>query len=118
MLLGGGVASVLNEVADNKNFSIKLIEDELPVRDEVRGVCEILGLDPLYSANEDKAILITDPDETIDILKEMRKFPEGREAQVIGEVDVDFPGKVYIETFIRGKRILPPLQEDQLPRIC
>ena len=114
----GGVASVLNEVAAGKKFSIKLIEDQLPVRKEVAGVCEILGLDPLYSANEGKAVLIVSSGEAENIVKEMRKFPEGADAEVIGEVDTDFPGKVYIETYIRGKRILPPLQEDQLPRIC
>ncbi len=114
----GGVASVLNEVIAGKDFSIKLIEDKLPVKKEVTGVCEILGLDPLYSANEGKAILITSAGEAENIVKEMKKFPEGRDAEVIGEVNIDFPGKVYIETYIKGKRILPPLQEDQLPRIC
>ncbi len=114
----GGVASVLNEVAAGKNFSIRLIEDQLPVRKEVAGVCEILGLDPLYSANEGKAVLIVSSGEADNIVKEMKKFPEGVDAEVIGEVDTDFPGKVYIETYIKGKRILPPLQEDQLPRIC
>ncbi|MEN8222716.1 MAG: hydrogenase expression/formation protein HypE [Acidobacteriota bacterium] len=114
----GGVASVLNEVVSGKDFSIKLIEDKLPVRKEVSGVCEILGLDPLYSANEGKAVLITAPGDAEGIVKEMKKFPEGRDAEVIGEVDIDFPGKVYVETYVRGKRILPTLQEDQLPRIC
>lgn len=114
----GGVASVLNEVAGNKNFSIKLIEEKLPVKDEVNGVCEILGLDPLYAANEGKAILITDPERAEEIVKEMRTFPEGKDSVIIGEVDLDFPGKVYVETYIKGKRILPLLQEDQLPRIC
>lgn len=114
----GGVASVLNEVAGNKNFSIKLIEEKLPVKDEVNGVCEILGLDPLYAANEGKAVLIVDPGRAEEIVQEMRTFPEGKDAVIIGEVDLDFPGKVYIETYIKGKRILPLLQEDQLPRIC
>lgn len=114
----GGVASVLNEVAGNKNFSIKLIEEKLPVKGEVNGVCEILGLDPLYAANEGKALLITEPEKGEEIVKEMRTFPEGKDAAIIGEVDLDFPGKVYIETYVKGKRILPLLQEDQLPRIC
>ncbi len=114
----GGVASVLNEIADNKTFSIKILEEKIPVRDEVNGVCEILGLDPLYAANEGKAVLITDPEKAEDIVKVMRTFPEGRDAVVIGEVDLDFPGRVYIETYVKGKRILPLLQEDQLPRIC
>lgn len=114
----GGVASVLNEVIAGKDFSIKLIEDKLPVKKEVTGVCEILGLDPLYSANEGKAILITSSENAENIVNEMKKFAEGEDAEVIGEVDTDFPGKVYIETYIKGKRILPPLQEDQLPRIC
>lgn len=114
----GGVASVLNEVVSGKDFSIKLEEDQLPVKKEVTGVCEILGLDPLYSANEGKAVLITSPDMADAIVQEMKKFTEGRDSAVIGEVNSDFPGKVYVETGIMGKRILPPLQEDQLPRIC
>jgi len=114
----GGVASVLNEVTDKKEFSIKLVEEKLPVRDEVNGVCEILGLDPLYAANEGKVILIADPDKADGIVNEMKQFAEGKDAVIIGEVDLDFPGKVYIETIIKGKRILPLLQEDQLPRIC
>ncbi len=114
----GGIASVLNEITSGKDFSIKLIEENLPVKKEVTGVCEILGLDPLYSANEGKAVLITSSGEAESIVKEMKKFPEGKDAEVIGEVNTDFPGKVYIETYIRGKRLLPPLQEDQLPRIC
>lgn len=114
----GGVASVLNEVVSGRDFSIKLLEDQLPVKPEVNGVCEILGLDPLYSANEGKAVLIVSPDRADEVVEEMKKFPEGRDAALIGEVDSGFPGKVYIETDIRGRRILPPLQEDQLPRIC
>jgi len=114
----GGVASVLNEVVSGRDFGIKLEEGRLPVKKEVRGVCEILGLDPLYSANEGKLVLITSPDKADAIIEEMKQFPEGRDAALIGEVDSGFPGKVYIETDIRGKRILPPLQEDQLPRIC
>jgi len=114
----GGVASVLNEVTGKEKFSIKLTEELLPVREEVKGVCEILGLDPLYAANEGKVVLIADPSRAEDIVNEMRRFKEGRDAVKIGEVDLEHPGRVYIETIIKGRRILPHLQEDQLPRIC
>ncbi len=114
----GGVASVLNEIVNKKRFGIKLIEEKIPIKDEVNGVCEILGLDPLYSANEGKAVLIVNGQVADEIVKEMKKFPEGTESVIIGEVDKEFPGKVYIETYIKGKRILPLLHEDQLPRIC
>ncbi len=114
----GGIASVLNEVAGDRDFSIKLIEDYLPIKNEVRGVCDILGLDPLYAANEGKVILIVSKETADDIVESMRKFPEGELSKVIGCVDSNYFGKVYIETYVKGHRILPLLQEDQLPRIC
>ncbi|MEN8153958.1 MAG: hydrogenase expression/formation protein HypE [Acidobacteriota bacterium] len=114
----GGVASVLNEIVHNEDIGIKLIEENLPVKDEVKGVCEILGLDPLYSANEGKAILIVKNEDAGKIKDEMKNFEEGKDAEIIGEVTDEYPGKVFIETFIKGVRILPLLHEDQLPRIC
>ena len=114
----GGVASVLNEIASGREFSAKIMEDMLPVNDEVKGICSLLGLDPLYVANEGKIILITKPEDADGIIKIMQQNEYGKDAAIIGEIDSLYPGKVYIETFIGGKRLLPLLVEEQLPRIC
>jgi hydrogenase expression/formation protein HypE len=114
----GGVASVLNEIVKEKKFSAKLSEDALPIRDEVKGVCNILGIDALYAANEGKAIFIVKSGDAENIVKILKETPEGRDATVIGEINAEFPGKAYIETAIGGRRILPLLTEEQLPRIC
>jgi hydrogenase expression/formation protein HypE len=113
----GGVASVLNEIVRKGNIGIQLIEDQLPIRDEVKGVCELLGLDPLYVANEGKVILIARGDNAADIVDLMKSRREGSDATVIGEVTLE-AGKVYLKTSIGGSRILPILTEEQLPRIC
>jgi len=114
----GGVASVLNEIVKGKTISAKLSEDALPIRDEVKGVCNILGIDALYAANEGKAVCIVTAADADGIVTLLRKTPEGKEAAVIGEINTEFPGKAYIETAIGGRRILPLLTEEQLPRIC
>jgi hydrogenase expression/formation protein HypE len=114
----GGVASVLNEIVTGKPISAKLVEDTLPVRDEVRGVCSILGIDPLYAANEGKVVFIVNRADAEGIVKVMKQTPEGRDAAIIGEINREFQGKAYIETSIGGRRILPLLTEEQLPRIC
>lgn len=115
----GGVASVLNEIVKNKSLSAGLLpEEELPLKDEVKGVSEILGIDPLYVANEGKVIIIAKAEDVDSIIRIMKKTNEGKDAQVIGEISNDFPGKAYINTAIGGKRILPLLIEEQLPRIC
>lgn len=114
----GGVASVLNEIVKNENFGAKLFEDDLPVKDEVTGVCEIFGIDPLYTANEGKVLLIVKKAQAEKIAGLMRSSEEGRDAAIIGEITDEFPGKAYLETAIGGNRILPLLIEEQLPRIC
>ncbi|HOO72170.1 MAG TPA: hydrogenase expression/formation protein HypE [Spirochaetota bacterium] len=114
----GGVASVLNEIVLGKNFSAMLYEDALPLRDPVKGACEILGLDPLYVANEGKVIIIADKEKAEDIVQLMRRRPEGKDAAIIGEITKEFAGKALVETSIGGKRILPLLIDEQLPRIC
>lgn len=114
----GGVASVLNEVVKKKDFSIKLYEDSLPIKDEVKGICAILGLEPLYVANEGKVLMIVDERDADNILKRIKEIENGKDAVIIGEIDSEFPGRVYVETSIRGRRILPPLVDEQLPRIC
>ncbi len=114
----GGVASVLHEIVRKGNIGIRLNEDQLPIRDEVKGVCELLGLDPLYVANEGKVILIADGDNAAEIVSLMRGRSEGSDATVIGEVTLEPAGKVYLKTSIGGSRILPLLTVEQLPRIC
>lgn len=114
----GGVASVLNELAQGKSFSAKLIEEKLPVKEEVRGVCDILGIDPLYAANEGKVLLVVKKEAAAGIVEVMRTIEEGREAAVIGEICAGYAGKVYVETAVGGKRMLSLLIEEQLPRIC
>jgi hydrogenase expression/formation protein HypE len=114
----GGVASVLHEIVRKDNIGIRLIEDQLPIRDEVKGVCELLGLDPLYVANEGKVILIARGGIAADIVSLMRSRREGSDAAVIGEVTLEPAGKVYLKTSIGGSRILPLLTVEQLPRIC
>lgn len=114
----GGVASVLNEVVQTTPFSAKLWEEKLPVRDEVKGVCDILGIDPLYAANEGKVLLIVKKKDAEKVLASMKRIKEGENAVVIGEITSQYPGKVFVETAIGGKRLLSLLIEEQLPRIC
>ncbi len=114
----GGVASVLNEITKDRPFGAKLIENSLPVHDEVRGVSELLGIDPLYIANEGKVVIITDGKDAPGIVEEMKKIPEGKDAAIIGEITDNYTGSAYITTRVGGNRMLPLLIEEQLPRIC
>lgn len=114
----GGVVSVLNEVVKGQNFSIKLYEENLPFKKEVLGVCELLGIDPLYAANEGKVVMIVKKDQATAILNEIKKNDLGREAAIIGEVTEEFIKKVYLQTSLGGTRVLPLEIESQLPRIC
>ena len=114
----GGLATTLNEIASQSNVCIKLHENRIPVRDEVRGVCELLGMDPLYMANEGRMIVIA-PEASVDaILEVLKKDKYGVNACVIGEV-VEAPAKrVTMKTVAGGSRIVDMLVGDQLPRIC
>lgn len=114
----GGLASVLNEITAGKDFSAGVIEDSVPVSEEVKGICSLLGLDPLYVANEGKVVIIASPEDADGIVEVLKQNEYGKDAAVIGEIDSLYPGKVYIETFIGGKRLLPLMIEEQLPRIC
>jgi len=114
----GGVSSTLNEIATQSHVRIELIESEIPVRDEVRGACEMLGLDPLYVANEGKLIAIVEADVAEEILIAMRKHPLGKDAHIIGTVTDAHPGLVTMRTPLGTSRIVDMLAGDQLPRIC
>lgn len=114
----GGVATTLNEIAEGSECGILLDETALPIRDQVNGLCEILGLDPLYLANEGKVLIVADPAVTDDLLRTLKQYPLGEQACTIGEVTTEYPGKVVIETAFGSKRIIDMLTGEQLPRIC
>lgn len=114
----GGVASVLNELAEAAELSIEIDETALPLRAEVKGMCEILGLDPLYLANEGTLVLVAPPDQAQAALAAMRSLPEGREATAIGSVTEGIAGRVTMRTLFGGSRIVDMLVGEQLPRIC
>ncbi len=114
----GGVASALNEIAAQAQAGIRLDEQALPLREEVRGACEILGLDPLYVANEGKCLVIVAREVAEAVLAAMRAHPLGSEAALIGEVVQDHPGRVVLRSRIGGMRVVDMLSGEQLPRIC
>ena len=114
----GGVATALNEVAKQSKVGIRLEESRLTVRKEVSAACDMLGLDPLYVANEGKVLVLVAPEDAELVLNTMRQHPLGREACVMGEVVSDHPGRVVLQTGIGGHRIVDMLSGEQLPRIC
>ncbi len=114
----GGVATSLNEIAANSQLGIQINEDALPIRPEVRAACEILGLEPLYLANEGKCLVIVSEKDAQKALGIMRACPEGGDAVVIGRLTKDSPGRVVITTPIGGSRVVTPLHGEPLPRIC
>jgi hydrogenase expression/formation protein HypE len=114
----GGVATTLNEFATTANVGIKLADDAIPVRPAVRGACEVLGIDPLYVANEGKLIAVVPAAEAEAALAAMRAHSLGREAAVIGEVVADHPGLVSLRTSLGVERIVDMPIGEQLPRIC
>jgi hydrogenase expression/formation protein HypE len=114
----GGVSSTCNEIAARSGVGIELLERKLPVKEEVRGACEMLGLDPLYVANEGKLVAIVAFEVAEDLVAVMRAHPLGREAQIIGRVTRDNPGLVTLRSNVGTTRIVDMLSGDQLPRIC
>lgn len=114
----GGVASALNEIAESAGVGIAITEDSIPVTDQVRGACEILGLDPLYVANEGKLLAFVSPEATETTLAAMRAHPLGRDSVVIGSVVSDHPRLVIMKSRIGGSRVVDMLSGEQLPRIC
>jgi hydrogenase expression/formation protein HypE len=114
----GGVASALNEIAAQAGVGFRLDEVAIPIAEEVRGACEILGFDPLYVANEGKCIAIVAPEAADAALAAMRRHPRGREAAIVGEVVADHPGRVILRSRIGGQRVVDMLSGEQLPRIC
>lgn len=114
----GGVATTLNEIAVQSHVAVKLWEEQLPVKEEVRGVCEILGLDPLYMANEGKMLVVVPADAAHQVLEAIQKDPYGADACIIGEIQEEPAGRVTIKTVTGGSRVMDMLVGDPLPRIC
>ena len=114
----GGVGTALNEIAEKSEIGIEIIEDRIPLKDEVAGACELLGFDPLYLANEGKLLAFVSPDRVAAVLQAIQSDPYGKDAAVIGRVVNDYVGKVFLKTRIGGKRIVDMLAGEQLPRIC
>ena len=114
----GGVATTLNEFVEGTELGIVLREEDVPVRPEVRSACAMLGLEPLYCANEGKLLAVVAAEDAETVLAAMRDTDEGRDAAVIGTVSDAYPGRLVMETAFGGKRILQKLTGAQLPRIC
>jgi hydrogenase expression/formation protein HypE len=114
----GGLATALNEVAEAAGLAIVLDEAALPVRPAVAAACEILGIDPLYVANEGKLIAVVAPEAADDALASLRSHPLGAEAALLGEIRAEPAGLVLLDTALGGSRIVDMLVGDPLPRIC
>lgn len=114
----GGLSTTLNEIALSSKVDIEINEGDIPIQEEVRAACEILGYDPLYLANEGKLVAFIPSEIAPDMLKKMKKNKYGKESKIIGRVVKKSEGKVYLNTTIGGKRIVDMLTGEQLPRIC
>ncbi|MBP6672073.1 MAG: hydrogenase expression/formation protein HypE, partial [Bacteroidetes bacterium] len=114
----GGAASVLNEIAESSRCGIRISEESIPVAEDVRGACEILGFDPLYVANEGKLIAFVSAEDAESVLAAMKQHPLGKNASIIGEVVEEHPGVVVMKTSIGSSRVVDMLSGEQLPRIC
>ena len=114
----GGVATSLNELALDARVGIHLVEERIPVRDEVRGACELLGLDPLHIANEGQFLAVVAPDHADHAIEALHGTPGGEQATIIGEIRAEPTAAVLVETGYGGSRIVDMLVGDPLPRIC
>lgn len=114
----GGLATTLNEIAGQSKVGIRIEEAKIPVREEVLGACEMLGLDPLYVANEGKLVAIVAEEDAEKVLKAMKRHRYGKDAVVIGEVIAEHPGRVVMKTMLGSSRIVDMLVGNLLPRIC
>lgn len=114
----GGVATVLNELARDTGLGIELVQKNIPVLEEVEGACELLGLDPLYVANEGIFLTVVAPEIADAVLEALRRDEKGRDAAVIGEIVATHPRQVVLQSLIGGKRVVNMPVGEQLPRIC
>lgn len=114
----GGIATVLNEIADKYNVAINIKEENIPIKREVKSLCNILGLDPLYLANEGKVVIIADKEESKRIVEIMKQNKYGRNSCIIGTINNNKDSSVTLKTKIGGERIINKLIGDMLPRLC
>ncbi|APW62955.1 hydrogenase expression/formation protein HypE [Paludisphaera borealis] len=114
----GGLSSAVNELASASGVGVELEETAIPLRAEVRAACEMLGLDPLYVANEGKLIAVVPPEHADRVLGAMRSHPLGRDSALIGDVVAEHPGMVILRSRVGGRRVVTLLAGEQLPRIC
>lgn len=114
----GGLATTLNEIAENTKLGIIIDEKNIPVSSQVRSACELLGIDPLYVANEGRAVLVVKKEESKKVLRFLKKHPLGRLAEEIGTVTKGPGGRVILNTILGAQRIVDMLSADPLPRIC
>lgn len=114
----GGIATLLNELVSGQPWGIRIDETALPVNNGVKAMCELLGFDPLYIANEGKVVLVAGSQDSHLLLETMKKNEHGRFSSIIGEIVSDHPGRVVMKTITGGNRIIDTLTSDQIPRIC
>ena len=114
----GGVATVLNEFVEGTSLCAQVQEDAVPVRPQVEAACALLGLDPLYCANEGKLLAVVDPETAPAVLEALRSTPGGEHAAIIGSITTQFPGRAVLKTVFGAHRVLSKLSGAQLPRIC
>jgi hydrogenase expression/formation protein HypE len=114
----GGVSSALNELADASRVGVKISETKFPYRPEVKAACEMLGLDPLYVANEGKLIAVVPAGEADLLLSTMRSHPLGRNAAIVGDIVEEHAGMVVLKSLVGGERVVTMISGEQLPRIC
>lgn len=114
----GGLGTVISELVKGSDFGIQINEEDLTIHENVRGLCELLGFDPLYVANEGKVVMIVSKEDADDVLASIKESPFGKEASIIGEITDDHNGLAWLNTSVGGKRIIEMLSGQQLPRIC
>ena len=114
----GGVATVLNEFVEGTDLCAQVQEDAVPVRPQVEAACALLGLDPLYCANEGKLLAVVDPETAPAVLEALHRTPGGENAAIIGSITTQFPGRAVLKTVFGAHRVLSKLSGAQLPRIC
>ncbi len=114
----GGLATVVSEIIENRKYGMSIDETMLPVRESVRGMCEIFGYDPLFMANEGKVLIIVAKEYSQKVIKVMNKHEYGKDAAIIGEITTGNPGKAVLYSVVGGSRIIDKLTGEMLPRIC
>jgi hydrogenase expression/formation protein HypE len=114
----GGVATILAEIASGAKFGIEIEEKWIPIREQVNGLCEIYGFNPLYLANEGKVLMITSKESASGAVEIMKRFDAGKDARIIGSITTTNPGRVIMKSVTGGTRLIDKLAGEQLPRIC